>query len=40
MWTISGIITMNGTDSISIRWRNNSGTARAFLRYLTLIRVG
>lgn len=40
MWSIAGEITVNGNEAITIRWRSNSGTARTFLRYLTLIRVG
>lgn len=41
MWTITGTVTLNGTtDSFGIRWRSSSGTARAFLRFITLVRIG
>lgn len=38
-YNMSCEVTVNGSQAIDIRWRSQSGTARTFGRYLTLIRV-
>lgn len=38
-WAASCEVTVNGTQSIEIRWRRSSGTARCFGRYITILRV-
>ena len=39
MWNAITTVTMNGTNTITIRWRSQSNTARTFARNLTLIRI-
>jgi hypothetical protein len=38
-WSASSIETVNGSQAIEIRWNRNSGTARCFGRYISIIRV-
>lgn len=38
-WCFSNSVTANGSQSVEIRWRSSSGTARAFLRSLRLTRI-
>lgn len=38
-WSASCEVTVDGTQNIEVRWNRNTGTARCFGRYITILRV-